>query len=463
MLDPAHGRYKVAVAVLRALMQHDDELERTLRDIRASAGRVGRPPTREDVERDFPYFFKRIDISALGETVSLDTLWAAIRTIVDLSTDTWDERFGELEAYKEEHGDCNVPRTWDENESLGQWVIKQRIFKRQLDAGGKREITQERIDRLEGIGFEWEPDAAIWNQRFGELQAYKERVGDCKVPAGWRDNPQLAAWVNHHRQEKRKFDLGVTGAAITQERIAKLDEIEFEWDPVLDLWDRRFGELVEYKERFGDCKVPLRWDENATLGKWVGGQRVQKKKFDKNERATITQERIDRLNAIEFVWDLDAAFWEERFRELEAYQEEHGHCRVPRDGSELGGWVHNQRARKRKFDQNKLRTPITQEHINRLNAIGFEWDLVVARGGWEQHFGELEAYKARFGDCNVPRGWSENRTLASWVATQRSEKRKRDENKQSTITQERIDRLDAIGLEWTRPRGAASHASGSRS
>ena len=38
----------------------------------------------------------------------------------------WEQRFSELKAYKEAHGDCNVPAIWPENPELAKWVIRQR-------------------------------------------------------------------------------------------------------------------------------------------------------------------------------------------------------------------------------------------------------------------------------------------------------------------------------------------------
>ena len=381
-LDAAHGRYKVAVAVLRALMQHDDQLAATLRDLRARAGREGRLLTREEVESDFSYFGERVDISALAGAVSLDALWAAVGTLVELSTDTWDQRFGELQAYQADKGNCNVPKGWPENSQLGSWVDMQRVAKRKFDKGDERAwITPERIERLNGIGFEWGlAENGAWERHFRELQAYQADKGDCNVPQGWSENPQLGTWVMYQRAEKRKFDQGDERAKITRERIDRLNGIGFVWDPVADAWDQRFGELQAYQARVGNCNVSKQWSENRPLGGWVGRQRAEKRKFDQGKPSSITQERIDRLDGIGFEWGLRLAAadaWERHFRELQAYQERFGNSNVPVRGSEkpqLGRWVDNQRTEKRKFDQGDERAKITQERIDRLDGIGFEWN-----------------------------------------------------------------------------------------
>ena len=70
----------------------------------------------------------------------------------------WGTKFHELVAYKDTHGgSCNVPtKGYAENPQLATWVNTQRTHykKFQQDPSTSR-MTQERIERLEKIGFEW--------------------------------------------------------------------------------------------------------------------------------------------------------------------------------------------------------------------------------------------------------------------------------------------------------------------
>ena len=69
------------------------------------------------------------------------------------------------------------------------------------------------------------------------------------------------------------------------------------------LWKQRLKELKAYKKEHGDCLVPRKYKQNAKLGNWVFNQRREYKKWLKGVYAKITQERIDQLNEIDFVWD----------------------------------------------------------------------------------------------------------------------------------------------------------------
>ena len=69
----------------------------------------------------------------------------------------WDTKFNELVAYKDAHGgSCNVPHRYAENPQLVTWVSKQRAqYKKSQQDPSTSFMTQERIERLESIGFEW--------------------------------------------------------------------------------------------------------------------------------------------------------------------------------------------------------------------------------------------------------------------------------------------------------------------
>jgi hypothetical protein len=187
-------------------------------------------------------------------------------------------------------------------------------------------------------------------------------------------------------------------------------------DPFDAAWEQWFAKLVAYKEANGHCKMGIR----NPLGIWCSIQRNLRKK------KKLCLERIARLEAIGFCWDLDSTAWEQKFSELVAYKEVHGHCNVPNDGSPLGNWCINQRQRKDR---------LSPEQIARLEAIGFSWD--PHSDSWENMFALLVAYKESHGHCNVPQATPQ---LGGWCNNQR--------NRKDKLSQEQIARLDAIGFCW---------------
>jgi len=132
------------------------------------------------------------------------------------ATANWEALFQALVAFKENQGHCGVPRRWSENPQLGRWVSYQRhVYK-------KGRLSEERVARLEALGFEWDPVRADLEEMFRALVAFKGKQGHCNVPFSWSENPELGRWVPRQRHAFRKGKL-------SEERVARLEALGFEW------------------------------------------------------------------------------------------------------------------------------------------------------------------------------------------------------------------------------------------
>jgi len=280
----------------------------------------------------------------------------------------WDERFQQLVEFKEQNGHCRVPKKYEANTQLGNWVDNQRT------AYKKNKLLPEQIKSLEGIGFVWllkKLEIVGWDERFKQLKEYKEQNGHCRVPKRYKANTQLGSWVRTQRHLCKKNKL-------LPEQKDRLEGIGFEWELRKHLgWDERFQQLVEYKEQNGHCRVPQEYKVNPQLGVWVKDQRYLYKKKNK-----LLPEQIKSLEGIGFAWVLkkhEIVGLDERFKQLKEYKEKNGHCLVPQEykvNPQLGVWVKNQRLAYRKQSGRK----ITEEQIRSLEGIGFVWK--PPRGGY---------------------------------------------------------------------------------
>jgi hypothetical protein len=132
----------------------------------------------------------------------------------------WEATLARLAAYKQAHGDGNVPHGWAEDPQLATWVTTQRRSKRKLDRGEPSNgMTGERAARLTAFGFVWDPgpckggaasaaQEVEWEAQLARLVAHKAEYGDCNVPQRWAEDPQLGTWVHKQRQNKRAMDRG---------------------------------------------------------------------------------------------------------------------------------------------------------------------------------------------------------------------------------------------------------------
>ena len=272
-------------------------------------------------------------------------------------TQQWEEGFAALARFKEREGHCLVKINHKEDGydgNLGGWVNNQRTRR----AG----LSPERIERLDAIGFVWDPITQQWEEDFAALARFKEREGHCSVKRGHKeDGYKLDSWVKFQRGNKE---------SLTNERRQRLDEIGFVWEPHTQQWEEGFAALARFKEREGHCLVRRGHKEDGydgNLGLWVNKQRANK--------AELSPERIERLDAIGFVWDPITQRWEEGFVALARFKEREGHCLVKTNHKEdgydgkFGVWVGTQRTNKAK---------LSAERIERLDAIGFVWDTRVA-------------------------------------------------------------------------------------
>mmetsp|Transcript_29571 Transcript_29571/g.62151 ORF Transcript_29571/g.62151 Transcript_29571/m.62151 type:complete len:465 (+) Transcript_29571:37-1431(+) len=143
-----------------------------------------------------------------------------------------------------------------------------------------------------------------WEEQFKALAAFHKENGHCKVPARYSVNPKLGRWV---MTQRRQFTLMVQGysSALTIERIQRLESIGFTWSirpEPKSSWNIKFNELKAYKEAFGNCMVPQRYQANPSLGTWVHTQRRQYKLMKEGKKSSMTQEKAKALDSIGFYW-----------------------------------------------------------------------------------------------------------------------------------------------------------------
>jgi len=169
---------------------------------------------------------------------------------------------------------------------------------------------QERIKKLESVGFSWNVKESqqrdLWNAKFDHIKQYKHSHGDCNVPDSYTTSGgvKLGRWVGKQRYRyKKELEKGKR-TTMMQERIEKLESIGFSWNvqesQQSDMWNAKFELLQEYKHGHGDCNVPDNYttSDGVKLGRWVGRQRRQYKKLQEGKPSILTQEQIEKLKSI---------------------------------------------------------------------------------------------------------------------------------------------------------------------
>ena len=140
-------------------------------------------------------------------------------------------------------------------------------------------------------------------------------------------------------------------------------------------WDESFNDLLQYREKYGNCQVPHGFSESPSLARWVKRQRYQYKLMKCGKPSTMNDERASRLNAIGFIWDSHNSVWDQRISQIRQFMEQYGHAPIPKTckrDMKLSNWIKQQRRQYTLFCQGRPST-ITLERIEQLQSLGFEW------------------------------------------------------------------------------------------
>ena len=286
----------------------------------------------------------------------------------------WWKLFGELDEYKRDHGDCNVSFTYYPNPKLGRWVSNHR------QAYKRKDLSDERIEALESIGFEWTRPAGTrnddkWLNRLAELNEYKQEYGNTLVPSTLiRDDGnkyrELAMWVVEQRTQYRLLKEG-KHSRLSDDRISKLNEIGFIWSAQEAIWEESFADLVEFKATHGHTDVPKFW-HNSNLYNFVRNQREVYRQFKAGKITHITEERIRRLEDLGFESRSRKQYqWKMNFGELCDFYNKNGVVPIPQaKHMVLYRWTYNQKKEYDKFVKGE-KTNMDEERIRDLESIGF--------------------------------------------------------------------------------------------
>lgn len=242
---------------------------------------------------------------------------------------------------------------------------------------------------------------------------------------------------------QRQVQAGQRPGRLTAEQAAKLEKLGIRWNHRLEAaWEKGFASAQKYRTEHGDLLVPVRYrDKNDfALGEWIVYNR------QRYLGGNLTQNRIERLEAIGMVWSTSNDLWEQNYAAATQYYLEHGDLEVPikyetPSGFGLGVWLGAQRAAHKAGE-------LPQEQVERLDALGMDWTNRNDRK-WMSLYDVAAAYYHGHGNLNVPSEYvtPDGVLLGKWVARQRYAYLNPDRSS-ARVTPERKALLDKLGMVW---------------
>ena len=296
---------------------------------------------------------------------------------------------------------------------------------------------------------------------------YKQQIGRA-LQAGKRSQPVIFDIVNNFENlysigaiEEEMRDaisyyrqLDGEGLIVT-ENFCLVDEVSdcrqlFQQleDALFASWEEMYGYAQSYYETCGNLEVPshYRTEDGYSLGRWIQTQRQVRAG---KTYGTLTEERIQLLDAIGMVWDgvRDAA-WDKALQEARAYYAQHGNLNVKQDtvtpsGFRLGAWIGRLRLyRKRGI----CRSYLTEDRIQLLDEMNMIWDAIDYL--WQRNYLAAKEYYQTNGHLDVPINYvtQDGIKLGSWIGNIRSAYQ--GINARPKPTPEQICQLESIGMNW---------------
>uniref|UniRef100_A0A7S0HPV7 Helicase-associated domain-containing protein n=1 Tax=Hanusia phi TaxID=3032 RepID=A0A7S0HPV7_9CRYP len=375
----------------------------------------------------------------------------------------WFEMFNQACLMYQNKGviDLSERTARSEDSRVAYWLRTQGNLKLEGFLTGTKEILFDSLNFDDFASTLLDSDIArddsvlIWQPRYERLILFKQIYGHCNITIVFGDYPAIdsngtganttslapafstkgkEALVQWYLQQIDRARRG----KMSSSRRNRLEDLGVYLESEVTMashteWTQRIEELRNFKKQHGHCSVPVNYDRNPALARWVHTQRMRRRK------GKMSASRAKQLERLGFSFE-GRSQWEKRYLELIAFRDRYGHCSPSQLGHfrKLGVWVAVQRVKSRKGQ-------LRESRKQKLDAIGFRWELHT---DWETRVFQLRSFREKHGHCNVPqqlRDESEceiDRSLGTWVTMQRMKRRA------GKLTQDQIRELDSLGFRW---------------
>jgi len=222
-------------------------------------------------------------------------------------------------------------------------------------------------------------------------------------------------------------------------------------------WDEFFAELKQYKEKYGQIS-DIKQRKKKTLREWCDEQRVQHAKKSWGKVSKISEEQIEKLQNIGFVWtatETPSKGWDDYYCDLLSNYIKTSTFDIPDENIELKQWVEIQKTECKKYISG-IPSFLTYSQVKKLRDASFPLGIVSVteetKGSWEEMFSQLLLFKIQNKTYDVPESMKE---LLLWTCEQRRQKMEEDKRKsksRSAIWEERMRRLTNVRFNWNGKR-----------
>jgi hypothetical protein len=182
---------------------------------------------------------------------------------------------------------------------------------------------------------------------------------------------EVLVCYNSPQMQPPAYSLTYTSSAHGDSSLAKRRTVPQIHPHQDDKWDERYKQLKDFHRAHGHSVVPYNYKKFPPLAWWVKRQRHQMCLKQSGSHHTMTEEREQLLNKLDFVWETRAASWEQHFQELAMFKTNHGHLNISHgQHPKILTWARSQRKQLRLFWAG-AKSSLTADQVQRLISLGF--------------------------------------------------------------------------------------------
>ena len=355
------------------------------------------------------------------------------------NNDKFEIWMNEAEKYYNLYGDLQVQCTDHENRSL--YLFLERARAAYHNKKGK--ITKKNIERLNKLGMIWDVKEYYFETKYMIAKRYYEENGDLMISKNTViDNVDMGNFITVLRRSYKENKLDKL-------KVKRMEEIGMVWSPRDENWEKNYAILKELYKNTGTINISATYTiNNVHIGKWLHNQRLA---YWKVEQRYLDDYRIKKLEELNIDWKEDKYSkeyniykeeqWLSKYKLLHEFIDIYGieqfNTKVDFKGVHIGAWVSRQR----------MNDKLSNEKKEMLSELGIKMNCFEET--WLDMFKLVKEYTEIYGWSKLKQTTRyKGKNIGKWVDTRRQEKRGRRGVEGTTLTDEKIELLDSIGIVW---------------
>ena len=261
-------------------------------------------------------------------------------------------------------------------------------------------------------------------------------VQSCEMISHFYRDLRKRALVKFTQTGKKEDEVKIDAFKIS-DTVRQIQDIFSKIDNCLSLsWDDYYELAAQYYKEHGNLLVPVNYSKNGmNLGYWIIDQRKTMK--GQGHRRNLTEEQIEKLDAIGMVWDKYKEQWDETYASAKAFYEENGSLDGLRDikidGKNIYQWLGDQI---KSYNKGTL----SEEKTQLLEQIGVVWNKNEAR--WQEMYDLAKKYYEENGSLLS----ITDANLRNWIQVQRQAYK--GKGTYTKLSKQQIEKLESIGMVW---------------